>query len=106
MDDATWGTCNKENAMQVSAYMEIIIENGGFHFKETVMSGDLLDETGELRKVLGLRWDMERDEICIDIKLNYGEEIKGVYEVEDASLTDLEVSLPDRITRRVLWRVL
>jgi hypothetical protein len=24
---------------------------------------------------------------------------------EDASLTDPEVSLPDRITRRVLWRV-
>jgi hypothetical protein len=40
------------------------------------MSGDPLGEDGELRKVLGLRWDTERDEICVDIKLNYGEKIK------------------------------
>ncbi len=28
---------------------------------------------GELRKVLGLRWDTQEDKICVDIKLNYGE---------------------------------
>jgi hypothetical protein len=41
----------------------------------------------------------------VDNKLNYGEKIKGAYVEEDASLTDLEVSLLDWITRRVLWRV-
>jgi hypothetical protein len=69
------------------------------------MSGDPLDERGELRKVLGLRWDTEKDEICMDIKQNYGEKIKGAYVEQDAPLTDQEVSLPSWITRRVLWRV-
>ncbi len=57
MDDATAGSGanDKENTMWVSADMESIIGNGGFWFKETVMSDDPLDEKGELRKVLGLR---------------------------------------------------
>jgi hypothetical protein len=35
------------------------------------MSSNPLDKSVELRKVLGLRWDTEKDEICMDIKLNY-----------------------------------
>jgi hypothetical protein len=59
VDDATGGTHDKENVRCISQdrERESIIENGGFHFKETFMTGDPLDETGELRKILGLRWD-------------------------------------------------
>jgi hypothetical protein len=42
------------------------------------MSGDPLEKGGELRKVLGLRWDTQEDKICVDIKLNYGEKVKGL----------------------------
>jgi hypothetical protein len=66
------------------------------------MTGDSSGGTGELRKVLGLRWDTEKDEICMDIKLNYGEKVKGAY---IAPLTDPESALPSRITRRILWWV-
>ncbi len=72
MDDATRGANSLEAARQVSHDMEDILENGGFRFKETVMSRDPLGEGGELRKVLGLRWDTQKDVICVDIKLNYG----------------------------------
>jgi hypothetical protein len=85
--------------------MEDIIRNGGFCFKETVMTGDPLGDTGELRKVLGLRWDKEKDEICMDIKFNNGEKLKGAYTEGNASLADPESTLPTRITRRILWRV-
>ncbi len=51
--------------------MESIMEKAEFCFIETIMSGDLLYGTGELRKILGLTWDTENDEICIDVKLNY-----------------------------------
>jgi hypothetical protein len=94
VDDATGGAGSAEAAKQVSQDMEDILENGGFHFKETVMSGDPLRKDGELRKVLGLRWDTQRDEICMDIKLNYGEKVKGAYLEEDAPLTDPESALP------------
>jgi hypothetical protein len=85
--------------------MEDILENGGFRFKETVMSGDPLGQGEELRKVLGPRWDTEKDEICVDLKLNYGEKVKGAYVEEDAPLSDPESALPQVITRRILWRV-
>ncbi len=105
VDDATRGASTLGAARRVSQDMEDILENGGFRFKETVMSGDPLGEDGELRKVLGLRWDTERDKICVDIKLNYGEKIKGVYLEEDAPLSDPESAMPQVITCRILWRV-
>jgi hypothetical protein len=46
--------------------MEGIQENDGFWFKETVMTGDPLG----VEKVLGLRCDAKKDEVCGDIKLN------------------------------------
>ncbi len=101
VDDATAGAGSVEAAKQVSQDVEDILENGGLCFKETVMSGDPLGRDGELRKVLGLRWDTQREEICVDIKLK----VKGAYLEEDAPLTDPESSLPRVITGRVLWRV-
>ncbi len=105
VDDATGGASSTEAAKQVSQDKEDILENGGFRFKEMVMSGDPLEEGGELGKVLGLRWDTQEDKICVDIKLNYGEKVKGAYLEEDAPLTDPESALPQVITFRVLWRV-
>jgi hypothetical protein len=42
-------------AKQVSQDMEDKLENGGFRFKDTVMTGDPLEEGRDLREVLGLR---------------------------------------------------
>jgi hypothetical protein len=69
------------------------------------MTGDPLEEGGELRKVLGLGWDMKEAEICVDVKLNYGEKVKVAYLEEDAPITDPESVLPSLITRKILWRV-
>jgi hypothetical protein len=51
VDDTTGGAQDVKAAKQVSQDMEDILENGGFHIKETVMTGDSLGEEGELRKV-------------------------------------------------------
>ncbi len=91
MDDATGGAGNLEVAKQLSQDMEDILENGGFRLKETVVTRGPLGETGELRKVLVLRWDTEKDKICMDVKLNYREKVKGAFTKEDAPLTDPEV---------------
>jgi hypothetical protein len=53
MDDATGGASSMEAAKQVSQDMEDILGNGGFRFKETVMSGDPLGRDGELGRSLG-----------------------------------------------------
>jgi hypothetical protein len=73
------------------------------------MSGDPLGESGKLRKkVLGLRWDTEKDYFSVEVKVTSGEKEKGLYTVHTEDYADLscpEASLPDRIIRRVLWRV-
>jgi hypothetical protein len=69
--------------MRISQDKEGSIENGGFRFRETVMTRNSLDEIGELRKVLRLRWDTVKDKISLNIQINYGEKKKGAY-VEDS----------------------
>ncbi len=46
MDDTTGEASSAEAARKVSQDMEEIQENGGFRFKETVMSGDPLEKGG------------------------------------------------------------
>jgi hypothetical protein len=41
----------------------------------------------------------------VDVKLNYGEKIKGAYAEEDADLEHLKANLLQKVTRRVLWRI-
>jgi hypothetical protein len=100
MDTAKVGAHDKENGRRISLDMEGNIENGGLLFKETVMIG-LLDETGELLKVLGT----ERNEIFVDFKINYDEKKKGTFGEDCTDLRCPEANLPDRITQGVLWRV-
>ncbi len=65
VDDATGGARDKETAMRISQGVEDTVENEGFCFKETIMTGDPLGKTGELQKVLGLRWNTEKYEISV-----------------------------------------
>jgi hypothetical protein len=62
MDDGSGGADSMTAAKQVSQDMEDILENGGFRFKETVMTADPLEEGGELRKLLVFRITVEAAE--------------------------------------------
>jgi hypothetical protein len=78
VDDAAEGVHDKEAAMKISQGMEVIIEKGEFWFKETVITGDMLDEPGQLQEVLSLRWDSEKDEISVDMEITYGKVKYGI----------------------------
>jgi hypothetical protein len=49
---------------------------GEFLIDETMMLGNPQEKSEELRKVLGLRWYTEREEILVALELNYVEETK------------------------------
>jgi hypothetical protein len=53
----------------ISKNMENIIEKERFCFKGTVILGNPLEKLGEMRKVLGLGWDTEKDEMSVVVKL-------------------------------------
>jgi transposase InsO family protein len=86
--------------------METVAKRGGFEFKETLMSGDKEDESGEPRKVLGLIWETETDRLKVDVKLNLGAKKAGLHLKENIELSgEPENALPEAVTKRELWRV-
>ncbi len=54
MDDATTGVDTMEDLTRVSRELEEIAGNRGFTFKETLMTGDKMEESDKPRKVLGV----------------------------------------------------
>src|SRR5450830_458158 len=61
VDDATAGADTMEELQQLSREMEEIAACGGFTFKETLMSGDTVEDHACPKKVLGLFWETDRD---------------------------------------------
>ena len=64
-----------------------------------------MDGPDNQKKVLGQWWDTQQDRILVDVKVNYGGKKKGARIEEDADLDDIEVSMPELITKRIVWRV-
>ncbi len=54
VDDTMAGADSMERLQALSKEMEVVAKQGGFEFKETLMSGDKESAHGELHKVLGL----------------------------------------------------
>jgi len=105
VDDALAGADTKEELETISNGMEAIVARGGFKFKETVMSGDPVEESDQLRKVLGLRWDTAKDRLLIEVKVNFSGKRKGANIKPDEDLEDIESTMPETLTKRALWRV-
>ncbi len=106
VDDATAGTNTRDELRELSKEMEEIAACGGFTFKETMMSGDPVEDNDNLKKVLGLIWDTAADRLRMDVKVNFSGKQKGVRVDPDADLEeDVDVFTPDHIKKRMLWRV-
>ena len=105
VDDALAGSDEEEKLEVISQGMEAIVARGGFKFKETVKSGDPVDDQEHLRKVLGVRWDTERDRLLIEVRVNYSGKRKGANIEPDTDLGNVEGTMPEVITKRILWRV-
>jgi hypothetical protein len=106
VDDATTGADSLEQLQGFSKEMEAVAKQGGFEFKETLMSGDKENADGEPHKVLGLIWETEADRQRVDLKLNLGAKKAGLHLMENIMLDDEpEKALPEVITKRELWRV-
>jgi hypothetical protein len=106
MDDATAGANTRDELVKLSKEMEEIAACGGFTFKETMMSGDPVEDPDNPKKVLGLIWDTAADRLCMDVKVNFSGKQKGARVDPDADLEeDVDVFTPENITKRMLWRV-
>jgi hypothetical protein len=103
VDDAKAGADSMERLQTVSKEMEVVVKQGGFEFKETLMSGDKESTDGEPHKVLGLIWETKADRLRMDMKLNLGAKKGGLHLMGNVKLNDEpEKALPEVITKREL----
>ena len=99
VDDATAGADTMARLKELSSEMETVARQGGFEFKETLMSGDKEKEDGEPHKVLGLIWRTEEDTLKVDVKLNLGAKKAGLHLMDNLELEEEpERALPDRMS--------
>jgi hypothetical protein len=106
VDDATARANTRDELLKLSKEMEEIAACGGFTFKETMMSGDPVEDPSHPKKVLGLIWDTAVDRLWMNVKVNFSGKQKGVRVDPDAYLEEeVGTFTLDHITKRMLWRV-
>ena len=103
-DDSLTGAQTHEDAKVLSKQMDDIVAQGGFKYKNVIMTGDKTEE-GEERKVLGTCWDTERDLLFIDCKINFSKKRKGLRTGPDLEPEKIQDLAPDQVTKRMIWRV-
>jgi hypothetical protein len=105
VDDLTGGADSLEELEEIGLGMKKIIELGGFTLKETIKSGDPVKDLTNLRKILGIKWDTEKDRLLLDVKVNFSDKRRGARICPDVDLSEIEAHVPKVITKRLLWRV-
>lgn len=101
VDDIASGADSLERAKELSQNMDEIVSQGGFKFKNTILSGD----KGDPIKVLGTKWDMENDDFMLEVKVNISDKKKGVRVAPNMDLNSLKENFPQELTKRMIWRI-
>ena len=105
-DDTPSGASTMEKAKYLSQKMDEIVAEGGFKYKDIIMTGDKPKEKEDGdRKVLGIGWNPEHDLLFVDAKINFSVKKKGIKVEPDVDPDLVAEEAPDVITKRMIWRV-
>jgi hypothetical protein len=96
VDNTTTRANTQEDLIRISRGLEEIVANGGFTFKETLITGDKMEKSGEPRKVFGSFWNTEQDQLQVDVKVNFSSKKRG------ACLGPI-IDLLWRVVSMILW---
>jgi hypothetical protein len=71
VDDVISGTDSREQSIAIFEQFREMLSLGGFNLRKYISAGDMhllqSDERGETQKVLGLNWDIRKDELIFDL---------------------------------------
>ena len=108
VDDLTSGSETLEEIQQRKEGISQILIKGGFEIKGFVTSYDDSPETlallgtGEIGRILGVRWDPTKDEFAFIIKVNLSKKIKGVHSQPDLTKEQIPNLITMELTRGIL----
>ena len=104
MDDIVSGSDSVKGARELISDIKHIASQGGFHFKEFVVSGDPIQAKGSLEDhiehVLGLLWSPSDDKLMFNVTINPNKKVKGERKPQDKSLKDIN------LTKRICLRMI
>ena len=111
VDDIATGADTVEAADVLMQNVELILKNGKFNLKGYILSGDTSKEkvelvgSGDVGRVLGVRWCPGTDEICVTVKVFLAKKKKGVSRTEDINKEQILAMVSEISTRRIILSV-
>ena len=108
VDDLTSGTNSTDEIELRKKGIREILRKGGFEIKGFVTSYDdspdtlALLGTGEIGRILGVRWDPTKDEFAFIIKINLSKKIKGIHSEPDLTVNAIPSMINMKLTRAIL----
>ena len=115
VDDIIDSFDNKAKATEMTEQIDSVLKKGGFEVKKWIVSGQPVEDemqvcstksNGDERKttstVLGVIWDVSRDELRYKVKLNFSQRHRKVRLESDVEEDELLEKLPEVLTKRIL----
>ena len=129
VDDLLDSVGSKQVALMLAYEVETLLQKGGFKVKNWMFSGENIPRSGEellnnnrqvdnaynststvdlLRnscdkvRVLGVGWKPETDVLVYNVSLNFSKKRKGVRTEPDLQLSDIPAKVPLTLTRRIV----
>jgi len=115
VDDIIDSFDNKAKATEMTEQIDSVLKKGGFEVKKWIVSGQPVEDemqvcstksNGDERKttstVLGVIWDVSRDQLRYKVKLNFSQRHRKVRLESDVEEDELLEKLPEVLTKRIL----
>lgn len=108
VDDMVQSVQSEKEAHRLIREAEYILAMGGFVVKHWVISGREKDCKGirllqaESEKVLGMSWDINKDQFFYKVRINFSSKYKNVHTQPNLSRDELEIKCPETLTRRMV----
>ena len=111
VDDLTTGTDDYERLQTLKTNITEILEKGGFQIKGFVTSYDDSPETlallgtGEIGRVLGIRFDPSKDEFAFVVTINLSKKYKGARTQPDLTVEEIPRLIEMTLTCRIVLSI-
>lgn len=108
VDDMVHSVSSKAEAYKIITDAEYILSTAGFRVKHWVVSGSEGDSEGinllrtQMEKVLGMSWNVEKDEFFYTVRINFSSKYKGVHTEPNLLWSELHYKSPNALTRRMV----
>ena len=105
VDDLIDSFSSDEKAQRIVNEISEIVEFGRFKIKNWIISSNAENHVRQFskeEKVLGIMWNVNKDVLSFNIRLNFSVKVRKVHSKPDLNLQEIPANIPLILTRRML----